>query len=43
MHVKYNPKKDKKYWEFTFQHMGRYDLPAGFSYISKITRIYIFL
>jgi len=21
-HVKYNPDKDKAFWEFTFQHMG---------------------
>ena len=33
-HVKYNPDKDKAFWEFTFQHMAEHDLPAVFTYIS---------
>lgn len=36
-HVKYNPNKDEKFWEFTFQHMADHDLPAFFKYISNHT------
>jgi gastric triacylglycerol lipase len=37
-HTTYNPDKNKEFWEFTFQHMADYDLPAIFSYVNKITR-----
>ena len=26
-----------KFWDFTFQDMARYDLPAAFTYINRIT------
>lgn len=32
-HVTLNPNKDAKFWEFSFQEMADYDLPAGFRYI----------
>ncbi|KAL4468663.1 hypothetical protein ABPG74_005166 [Tetrahymena malaccensis] len=35
-HTKYST-SDKKFWQFTFQHMGEYDVPAAFDYISKAT------
>lgn len=37
-HTKLNPDKDKAFWEFTFQHMADYDLPAAFKYISGQTQ-----
>ncbi len=37
-HVKYNPDKDKEFWEFTFQHMADFDLPAVFTYVHNITK-----
>jgi gastric triacylglycerol lipase len=37
-HVRYNPDKDKEFWDFSFQHMADYDLPAVFSHIYKITK-----
>lgn len=37
-HTKYNPDKNKQYWEFTFQHMADYDIPAVFTYVNKITK-----
>lgn len=36
-HTKYNPDKNKQFWDFTFQHMADYDLPALFTYVYKIT------
>ena len=36
-HVKYNPDKDKEYWQFTFQHMAQYDLPAVLKYVNQKT------
>ena len=36
MHVNLSP-KDPKFWEFTYQNMSRYDLPAAFSYIVNVT------
>lgn len=36
-HIKYNPDKDKEFWQFSFQHMADYDLPAVFSHIYSIT------
>lgn len=29
--------KDKAFWQFTFQHMGDYDVPAGLRYIYSKT------
>jgi len=31
-HIKYSI-KDKAYWQFSFQHMADYDIPAGFKFI----------
>lgn len=36
-HTKYNPDKDAAFWEFSFQHMADYDLPAVFKYINNVT------
>lgn len=37
-HVRYNPDKDKEFWQFSFQHMADYDLPAVFTHIFNITK-----
>lgn len=37
-HTTLNPDKDKEFWEFTFQHMADYDLPAAFRYIAGQTQ-----
>lgn len=37
-HTHLNPNKDKAFWEFTFQHMAQFDLPAAFRYISNATQ-----
>jgi len=29
--------KSTAYWNFSFQEMGKYDIPAAFTYIAKIT------
>jgi len=45
MHIKFNPDKDKEFWDFSFHEMGLYDLPAMIdlikikSEVSKITYI----
>jgi pimeloyl-ACP methyl ester carboxylesterase len=36
-HTTLNPKKDKKFWEFSFQEMGEYDLPAIYDFIQNKT------
>jgi len=36
-HTVLNPDKDNNYWNFTFQEMGKYDLPAMFEYILNQT------
>lgn len=36
-HTKWNPDKSKEFWEFTFQHMADFDLPAMFGYVNKVT------
>ena len=36
-HTHLNPDKNKEFWYFTYEDMSKYDLPAGFEYISKIT------
>ena len=37
-HTKLNPDKDKAFWDFTFQHMADFDLPAAFRYIAGQTQ-----
>lgn len=37
-HIKYNPDKDKEYWQFSFVEMGDYDAPAQIDLIRNITR-----
>jgi gastric triacylglycerol lipase len=37
MHINLNPHRDPEFWQFTFQNMSRYDLPAAFSYICNVT------
>ena len=37
-HTKYNPNKNKEFWEFTFQHMADFDLPAVFKYVYERTK-----
>lgn len=37
-HTKYNPNKGKQFWEFTFQHMADFDLPAVFTYVNLVTK-----
>ncbi len=37
-HTKYNPDKNKEFWESTFQHMADYDLPAIFTYVNGVTK-----
>jgi gastric triacylglycerol lipase len=36
-HVFLNPDKDDAFWDFTWQDMADYDLPAGFKYITTYT------
>jgi len=36
-HTTLNPDTDQKFWDFTWQDMATYDLPAGFLYITKYT------
>lgn len=36
-HSKYDPNKGNEFWEFTFQHMADFDLPAIFSYVNALT------
>jgi lysosomal acid lipase/cholesteryl ester hydrolase len=37
-HIRYNPDKDKEFWQFSFQQMADFDLPAVFTYIFNITK-----
>lgn len=37
-HTRLNPKKDEAFWEFSFQDMADYDLPAAFRYIANQTQ-----
>jgi len=32
-HVKFDHKKDREYWHFTWEQMGTYDVPAMVDYI----------
>jgi len=36
-HVTYNHKKDREYWDFTWEQMGTFDTPAVIEYIQKVT------
>ena len=36
-HVKYNPWKDALYWNFTWQDMAEFDIPAVIPYVLKAT------
>jgi hypothetical protein len=36
-HNKLNPDKDNAFWNFTYEEMSKFDLTAGFEYISKVT------
>lgn len=36
-HVRLDPKSDKEFWDFSFQHASEHDLPAAFAYIGKAT------
>jgi lysosomal acid lipase/cholesteryl ester hydrolase len=38
--TKYDPwKNEKKYWDFDWEEMGQYDIPASLDYISALTGI----
>ena len=38
--TKYDPwKNEKKYWDFDWEEMGQYDIPASLDYISSLTGI----
>ena len=36
-HIKYNSKTDKEYWQFTWQHMADYDIPAVIPFVLQYT------
>ena len=36
-HIKYNSKFDPRYWQFTWQHMADYDIPAVIPFVLKYT------
>ena len=36
-HVSLNWKTDKAYWNFTWQHMEEFDLPASIDYVLRVT------
>ncbi|XP_023947435.2 gastric triacylglycerol lipase-like [Bicyclus anynana] len=36
-HVRLNPDKDSKFWDYSFDEIGRYDVPATINYILKYT------
>ncbi len=36
-HIELDPNKDAQFWDFSFEEMGKYDLPAMISYIVKET------
>lgn len=36
-HETLNPDRDAEFWEFSFQQMGYFDLPAVFDYIHSMT------
>lgn len=37
-HIRLNPDKDAEFWQFTFQDMADFDLPAAFRYIYNIVK-----
>lgn len=36
-HVSYDHNKDREYWQFSWEEMGKYDLPAMIDSIIKVT------
>ena len=36
-HVKYDRKKDREYWYFSWEQMGLYDVPANINKIKEVT------
>jgi lysosomal acid lipase/cholesteryl ester hydrolase len=39
-HVSLDPwKNEKKFWDFDWQEMGQYDIPASLDYITNLTKI----
>lgn len=36
-HVKYNPDNDAEFWQFSFDEMAKYDVPAFFTYVANST------
>lgn len=36
-HTTLNPKKDHKFWEYSFQHMALFDIPAELTYVAEFT------
>ncbi len=38
-HVRLNPNKDKEFWDYSFQEMGEYDVPANVDYITRVTGV----
>mgnify|MGYP002368527994 FL=1 len=37
-HIHYNPDKDAEFWQFTFQDMADFDIPAAFRYIYNVVK-----
>ena len=37
-HAQYNHKSDSQYWQFTWQHMADYDIPAAIEFVLNTTR-----
>lgn len=37
-HLKYNPDKDKEFWQYSFHEMGLHDIPAIINHIKKETK-----
>ena len=36
-HKRLDPETDQEFWEFSFQELGRYDLPACINYVQEQT------
>lgn len=36
-HIHYDPDNDAEFWDFSFDEMAKYDLPAYFEYVSNVT------
>ena len=37
-HTHYDPEKDPEYWDFSFEEMGRYDIPTEIEYVLDQTK-----